>query len=60
MKLIVWDIESRITFVKVLCPLSLKVHMLIVGLDYSCDRVSWAGKNVLDTKYAVNMMAPWL
>ena len=34
-----------------------KVHMLIVGLDYSCDRVSWAGKNVLDTKYAVDMMA---
>jgi hypothetical protein len=31
--------------------------MLIVGLDYSCDRVSWAGKNVLDTKYAVDMMA---
>lgn len=33
--------------------------MLIVGLDYSCDRVSWAGKNVLDTKYAVDMIVAW-
>lgn len=39
--------------------LGCKVHMLIVGLDYSCDRISWAGKNVLDTKYAVDMMATW-
>jgi len=30
--------------------------MLACGLDYSCDRQSWAGKKPLDTRYSFDMM----
>jgi hypothetical protein len=32
------------------------VHVVIVGIDYSCDTQSWAGKSPLDTRFAFDLM----
>jgi len=36
-------------------PAGGRVFVLATGIDYSCDKVSWAGKAPLDTKYAHDM-----
>jgi len=33
-----------------------EVHMLVCGIDYSCDTQSWAGKKPLDTRHGFDMM----
>jgi len=33
-----------------------KIHILICGIDYSCDKKSWAGEHPLDTKVAFDFM----
>eukprot|EP00811_Abedinium_folium_P037233 NODE_9868_length_1393_cov_18.093207.p1 GENE.NODE_9868_length_1393_cov_18.093207~~NODE_9868_length_1393_cov_18.093207.p1 ORF type:complete len:305 (+),score=88.69 NODE_9868_length_1393_cov_18.093207:121-1035(+) len=32
------------------------VHVLLAGLDYKCDRQTWAGKHPLDTRMAFDFM----
>merc|ERR1719433_2140188 len=55
------ETDRRVDDSKPPVPNTGRVHMVISGIDYSCDKQSWAGppphgNGPLDTKYAFEMM----